>query len=323
MDEPIRLGIVGLGLMGRHHARVSTTLENVELVGGADPAGDVHRALTGRPVFKTLDELLGLGLDAAIVAVPSEEHEAVAVALASAGVHSLIEKPLANTLNAAVDIRDAFAGTDLVAAVGQVERYNPAMVALKRRLNRGELGRIISIRTRRAGPNPTRVRDVGVVADLATHDIDLALWLGGRLASLSAEVAHRLESPYEDLVEVIGRFEDGAVVSLSVNWLTPTKERSVSVLGERGAFVADLLSADLTFFSNAETPVEWEDMARLKGVSEGDMVRYALPKREPLRVQMERFCDAVMGVDDSQIVSLDDAVEVLRVVERILKEAAQ
>lgn len=323
MTDPIRLGVIGLGMMGRHHSRIAASLDGVDFVGGVDPGGDRHRAMAGRPVFGQLEEILDLGLDAAVVAVPSGAHASVSLALADAGIHALVEKPLAGTLEDAVAIRNAFARTDLIAAVGHVERCNAAMQDLKRRLDNEELGDIISISARRVGPHPDRVSDVGVVRDLATHDIDLALWLGGKFETIAAEISHRLGNPHEDLLEVVGRLESGAVVSLSVNWLTPTKERSVTVLGERGALVADLLSADLTFFANADVPMEWETMAQFKGVSEGDMIRYALPKPEPLRVQLEQFRDDIVDPGERRTVTLEDGVEVIRTTERILRDGQE
>ena len=110
-------------------------------------------------------------------------------------------------------------------------------------------------------------------------------------------------------------------MSLTVNWLTPTKRRTVTVLGERGAFVADMISSDLTYFTNAEVASRWDAMAQLRGVSEGDVVRYALVKREPLLVELENFRDAILGETQAQIVSLDDGIEVLRVADRLLEMA--
>jgi predicted dehydrogenase len=127
--------------------------------------------------------------------------------------------------------------------------------------------------------------------------------------------------PNEDLLEAVGRTQSGVVVSMSVNWLTPTKERTVTVLGERGALVADLLSADLTFYANADVPMEWDDLARLKGVSEGDMIRYALRKREPLLVELENFCDHLLGRPGASIVSLGEALEVVRLADHLVETA--
>lgn len=310
-------------MMGANHARVLTQMEGVEFVGAADPDGDPHKALVVGRLFSSVDEMIAGGIDAAIVAVPTEDHESVAVKLAEAGVHTLIEKPVSVDVPSAVRIRDAFDTGGLVAAVGHIERFNPALQEMRRRLKGQELGRLFSISTERVGPFPNRVRDVGVVKDLATHDIDLVRWLGGaRFEVVTGQVAHQMGRSHEDLVVAVGRLEGGLVINLNVNWLTPTKRRTVSVLGERGALVADMLSADLTYFANADTPSEWEAMARLRGVSEGDMVRYALHKREPLLVQLENFRDAVLGKAEAQIVTPDEGIDVLRAAEAILGSAA-
>lgn len=325
MSELLRLGIIGLGAMGRNHARVVSRIEGIDLVGGIDPAGDPERSMAYRPVFSSFEDLLRAGIDALIIAVPNELHEQVAVRAAAEGLHVLIEKPLGPDLKAAMRIRDAFAGTGLTATVGHVERYNPALQEMKRRLDGRAIGRMISIRTVRVGPYPLRMQHVGVVKDLATHDIDLVLWLGGPLQSLKTHVARKM-GDHEDLLEAIGVLEDGPIVSMSVNWLTPTKQRSVTVLGESGALHADLLSADLTFYANADHETEWDELARLKGVSEGNVIRYALRKREPLQAEVEAFRDAILGQGSKGggssigLVSLDDGIEVLRVADMILDE---
>jgi predicted dehydrogenase len=303
--------------MGRHHVRVASRLESVEFAGGADPAGDPFNSLGGFPLYPSLESLLDSGIDAAILATPASEHEKGAMLLAQAGAHALIEKPLAGDLAAARAIGEVFADTGLVAAVGHVERFNPALQEMKRRLDDSFLGDVFAISTRRAGPFPLRAYETGVVRDLASHDIDVVHWLLGRFKTLTSQVAHQLGHASEDLVEAIGRLEDDTVVAISVNWLTPTKQRSVTVLGERGALVADLLTSDLTFFSNAAIPIEWDEMARLKGVAEGDVTRYALRKTEPLQLELEGFRDAILGKPGS-IVTLSEGIEVMEVAESMV-----
>jgi predicted dehydrogenase len=119
--------------------------------------------------------------------------------------------------------------------VGHVERYNPAVVELKRRLDAGELGRIFEIVARRKGPFPDRVRDVGVVMDLAAHDLDVMWYLtGAEVTRVYAETAQRVHESHEDLLLGTLRFSDGILGVLDINWLTPTKIRELSVIGERG-----------------------------------------------------------------------------------------
>jgi predicted dehydrogenase len=305
--------------MGRHHARVLARLDGISFVGGADPAGDSHRALGGFPLFASLDDLIAAGPEAVVLVTPAAEHEKCAIRLAEAGIPTLIEKPLAGDLDAAIAIRDAFAERGVIGAVGHIERFNPALQDMKRRLDSRCLGKIFSISTKRAGPFPLRVYETGVVRDLATHDIDIVHWLIGRFATLDAQIGRQIGTEREDLVETIGRLEDDTIVSMSVNWLTPSKQRTVTVLGEKGALVADLLTSDLTYYSNAAVPIEWDEMARLKGVSEGDMTRYAFPKPEPLQLELEGFRDAVLDRPGAQIVSLEEGIEVMEIAEAMLQ----
>lgn len=315
----MRFGLIGLGQMGRHHARILAESHDVEFVGAVDPMGDRHQVLRDGALYREVDELIDQGVDAAVVAVPTAHHHEIAVQLAKHGVHTLIEKPLADTVERATQIRSAFEENRAVGAVGHVERFNSALQEMKRRLEDGGLGRVIAVSTERVGPFPNRIQDVGVVKDLATHDIDIASWIGGgRFAEVSGQKAHKMGRPHEDLVVATGRLENDVVVSMNVNWLTPVKRRSVSVLGEKGSFVADLLAGDLFFYANADVGSQWDQIAQLRGVSEGDMVRYAFPKREPLAVEHEAFRAAISGGDAEGVVSLAEGVEILEVAEKII-----
>ena len=161
-----------------------------------------------------------------MVAVPTVYHEDVALALAEAGVHTMVEKPIAHDAAAGRRVAAAFAERGLVGAVGYVERCNPALRALRERLDAGELGEVYQVLTRRQGPFPARISDVGVVKDLATHDIDLTAWVAGaRYTSVAAQVTHRSGRQTEDMMVATGLLEGGIVVSHQVNWLTPFKER--------------------------------------------------------------------------------------------------
>ncbi len=317
--EGLRIGVAGLGHMGRNHARVLARLDDVEFVGGADPAGDLHRSLGGHALFPSLDSLIDAGVDAVVLATPAEEHEKGARQLAEAGIHALIEKPLATELEGALAIKRSFAETDLIAAVGHIERFNPALQAMKQRLDGGCLGKVFSISTRRVGPFPLRINGTGVIHDLATHDIDIVHWLIGRFESLETRMAYQIGREREDLVEAIGRLHDGTIVSMSINWLTPAKERTVTLLGEKGAMIADLLTSDLTFYSNAAIPMEWDEMARLKGVSEGDVTKYAIRKPEPLQLELEGFRDSIFRLPRAQTVTLQEGIEVMEVAAAMLR----
>jgi predicted dehydrogenase len=318
----LRAGLIGLGMMGRHHARVLRSLDGVELVAVGDPGGDPHRLAGGLEVHGSVEELVGVGLDYVVVAVPTIYHEQVGLALADAGVHALIEKPLATDGDGARRLAETFAARGLVGAVGHIERYNPALQHLRARLEQGELGSVYQVVTRRQGPFPSRIADVGVVKDLATHDIDLTAWVTrSRFRSVAARTAFKSGREYEDLVAVVGSLEDGTVTNHLVNWLSPMKERVTIVTGEKGAFVADTLTADLTFHANGTVLTEWGSLAEFRGVSEGDMIRYAIGKPEPLRIEHEAFRDAVLG-KGTDIVTMAQGLATVAVAEAVIESAS-
>ncbi|TDE15893.1 Gfo/Idh/MocA family protein [Jiangella asiatica] len=319
----LRAGLIGLGMMGRHHARVLRSLDGVDLVGVADPAGDPHGVAGGLDVMADIESLIGVGLDYCVVATPTAYHEELGLALAAAGVHALIEKPLAKDAAGAAKLTDAFEAVGLVGAVGHIERFNPALQNLRSRLAAGELGEIYQIITRRQGPFPARIADVGVVKDLGTHDIDLTAWVvGSPYASVSARTAYKSGREHEDLVAVTGQLADGTVTSHLVNWLSPMKERVTIVTGDRGAYIADTLHADLTFHANGSIPTAWSDLAQFRGVSEGDVVRYAISKPEPLRTEHEVFRDAVLG-KDTEVVTMRQGLATVAVAEAVLSSARE
>jgi UDP-N-acetylglucosamine 3-dehydrogenase len=311
-------------MIGRHHARLLQASPRVAFAGAVDPGGDRFGAVRDETLlFGDLDGLLGAGTpDFAIVAVPTEEHVAAVSRLAAAGIHVLVEKPLAATAAEARAIIDACETAGIHAAVGHVERFNPALLELRRRTQQGQLGQVFLVATERIGPFPDRVRDVGVIKDLATHDLDLVRWLGGApVERVSAETQHRMGREHEDMVLANGRLENAISFNCVVDWLSPTKVRQTRVLGERGMLVADTLTADLTFYANGDVASEWQDTQSLRGVSEGDATRYALARREPLLVELETFCDLLAGDADAPVVSVAEGMDTVVVAEAALASA--
>ena len=321
--EVLRGAIVGLGMMGRHHARLLQSTPRIAFAGAVDPGGDRYGAVRDATlVHGSIHELLEHGKpDFAIIAVPTDEHLGVARTLAAAGVHMLIEKPLAGTLAEAREIIAACELAGVRAAVGHVERFNPALIELRRRTEEGQVGEVFLIGTERCGPFPDRVKDVGVVKDLATHDLDLVAWLGKSPIDLvAAQTAYRTGREHEDLVLATGRLRTGVAFSIAVDWLTPTKIRRMRILGDRGMLVADTLTSDLVFHENGRVTSEWDSSQALRGVAEGNSTRYALRRREPLLAELEAFCDFVRG-DESATVTLEEGLRTVRCAEQVLESA--
>jgi UDP-N-acetylglucosamine 3-dehydrogenase len=316
----LKAGLIGLGAMGRNHARVLAGLDGVSLTGVFDPAlnGHGHGGVQG---YTSAEALLSSGLDCCVIAAPTSEHERLATIAAENRVSVLVEKPLAHDSAAANRMRQLFDDQGLVGVVGHIERFNPATIALRNKIESDALGDLYQLATRRQGPFPERIRDVGVVMDLATHDIDLTRWVtGSDYGSLSAWTAHKSGRHHEDLVVATGLLQSGPVFSHHVNWLSAAKERLTVVTGEGGTLVADTLNADLYFYENAVTITEWQALAVFRGVGEGDMTRFALPRREPLLAELEAFRDAVRG-DRAPAAPFADGLEVVRIAELLLESA--
>lgn len=317
----LRAGLIGLGMMGRHHARNLRAIDGVDLVGVADAQGDPHGVAGGLEVKKSIDELIEVGLDYCVVAAPTVFHDEIGTKLAEAGVHALIEKPLAKDTASAKALAELFQAKGLVGAVGHIERYNPALQNLRKRLEAGELGDLYQVATRRQGPFPNRIADVGVIKDLGSHDIDLTAWVTQRdYEFVAARSMFKSGRQYEDMVSATCQLSGGLMSNHLVNWLTPTKERLCIVTGEKGMFVADTLTADLTFYGNGQQVDTWEDLAQFHGVSEGDVTRFAISKPEPLRTEHENFRDAVLG-KDSDIVTLEQGARVVQVCEAMIESS--
>jgi UDP-N-acetylglucosamine 3-dehydrogenase len=317
MSTKLKVGVIGFGSMGKNHVRVLHDLEGVDLIGVVDTVARSER----EDVLKSLKELLERKPNYCVVATPTAFHEEVAIELAQAGIHALIEKPIAPSVDSGLRIAKAFEEKDLIGAVGHIERYNPALMEAKRRMEEGQIGKVIQVATRRQGPFPGRVSDVGVVKDLATHDIDLTRWiLGTEYESVDAYTAKKSGREDEDLLAALCIMQDGTVVNHLVNWLSPLKERTTNIIGERGAFTIDTLMADLTFHANAEKENQWADVAHFRGVREGDMVRYAFSKSEPLRTEHEKFKEAIQGLG-TEIVTLRDGIKTLMTAEEMIRSS--
>lgn len=248
----LRIALIGLGTMGRNHLRVLRQRPDVEVVAVAEPdrhAREQAIELTGARGYRDAATLFAEErVDAAIVAAPTTAHLAAGRAAIGAGAALLVEKPLAGTVAEASELIELADRAGVPLQAGHIERFNPAIEALGRRLADGALSRIFSIKTLRGGPLPERIRDVGVAVDLATHDVDVICHLAGaRPTRVYAEVTRQVHTTHEDLLFALLRFGEGPVGLLDVNWLTPEKQRRLTVLGEEGMFQADYLTQRLTF----------------------------------------------------------------------------
>ncbi len=319
MAEPLRVGVIGLGAMGANHVRVFAELPEAELAAVADiDEESLRQATRGRPTkaYRDYRELLAdERLDAVSVVAPTRLHLEVALACMERGIPALVEKPLAASLDEEERLRSAAEAGGVPLMVGHVERFNPAVQELKRRLTAGELGRVLQLRARRVGPFYRRERDVGVVHDLATHDIDIFHHLlGCEVEHVRAETQRGLMTEYEDALVGLLRFEDGTVGVLEVNWLTPIKVRELTVLGERGMIVVDYLRQTLAAYPSEATKDPGSEAIRPEEMTFPD------PGEAPLRAEISAFLRVASGLEPPPV-GASEAIAAMRVAEALVDAA--
>ncbi len=297
-DRELRIGLAGLGSMGRNHLRVIGTRPNVRLSAVADPVAEARSAAAGQSGAAAFTDPLAMireaDLDAVVIAAPTTAHLPLALAAIGRGIAVLVEKPLATNVDEALEIAAASRATGVPVQVGHVERFNPAVRELGRLLHEERwLSAVYAVQSRRAGPFPARIRDVGVTIDLATHDVDICSWIAGeRPIRVHAETAQRIHADHEDLLFGLLHFPSGVVAQLDVDWLTPAKRRQLVVVGEEGMFELDYLTQHLTF-------TRATDMSnpRLIGgyapTFEGEVATLPVPTGEPLAIELDAFLQVV------------------------------
>ncbi len=319
----LKVAVIGAGSMGMNHLRVLRDLseDQVRLVGVAEPFEPNLRRATSRfhvEGFTDYREMLETSQpDLVSVVVPTHLHFEVASYALTRGINVLLEKPMASTIEEAVALNQLAHIYRVKLAIGHVERFNPAVIEIKHHLVAGDLGQLFHLHARRLGPFPQRVCDVGVILDLATHDIDVMRYVtDAEVEHAYAETQHRVHSTHEDLLLGIVRFTNQAVGVLDVNWLTPTKVRELSITGEKGMYLVNYLTQDVFFYENDYTPMAWDALRSLTGVSEGTMTRLKIQKAEPLRLEYEDVIAALVN-DTIPTVSGEDGLAVLKVARQL------
>ena len=277
----MKVGVIGVGAMGQHHARVYHEMEGVELIGVSDVdqvRAEEIAAMHGTEAYTDHKELLACDLDAVSIAVPTTLHKKVAMDAINAGVHLLVEKPIASTIEDADEMVSAAEAAGVKLMVGHIERFNPAVIKLKEIIDSGMLGDIVSVSARRVGPHNPRIRDVGIIMDLGVHDIDTISYLyNAKAESVYAIAGNGSLDSHENHAGILMQFGTGRAGMIDVNWLTPHKVRQLTAVGTDGVAYLDYISQT----------VELHD---------GDWIRSAkIEEKEPLVNELEYFIGTVWG----------------------------
>lgn len=323
----IKAAVIGVGSIGQNHARVYRELADVKLVAVSDNDEETAKRIGNRlavdyvtDYVKLLDEYQP---DLVSVSVPTVYHYDVALQAIERGIHVLVEKPIAATLEQADELIAAAKANNVKLTVGHIERFNPAIQELKRRIDAGEIGDVFRIQSRRMGPFPTRIRDVGVVIDLASHDVDIVRYiLNTDINRVFAETTGSIATDREDTLDAVLRCENNAIGTLNINWITPTKIRELTVTGTNGMFLVNYLTQEVYFYENADAAEMWQSLSLLKGVSEGQMVRLRVNNQEPLKAELMSFVGAVRNNIDP-LVSGEDGKKALQLAQALVKSGLE
>lgn len=301
----LRVGVIGVGAMGKNHARVYSELPNVELVGVADPLIQQANCVASQfntTAFQHYEELLEKNLHAVSIVVPSSMHKEIALEAAKAGVNILVEKPIAHTIDAAHEILEVAQRYGIKLMVGHIERFNPVVSIIKKELSDNEIN---LIEITRIGPLPPRIKDVGVIIDLATHDIDLIRYLTGSECKHVFSLKANNLSEHEDVAIIMFKMENGILARIAVNWLTPFKVREINIATKNKYIKGSLIDQKVATYSGYIA----NDSYLVKEIS--------VPFGEPLKNELNSFLNCIRN-NTPPPVSGNDGLRALEVATKCL-----
>ena len=290
---PVKVGVIGIGNMGWHHARVLSLLKDADLVGVADP--DAQRGALATEQFgcrwfsdyRTMLEQV----EAVCIAVPTLLHHSVGLACLEAGSHVLIEKPIAASQEEAAALIDAASRVGRLLQVGHIERFNPAFRELTKVVANEE---VVVLEARRHSPHADRANDVSVVLDLMIHDLDLVLELASSsVVQLAAAGGRSSDGPIDYVNATLG-FENGVVASLTASKMSHRKIRTLSAHCRASLVETDFLNHNLHIHRRAH---EWysADHGELLYRNDGFIEEVSTTSIEPLYAELEHFLQCVRG----------------------------
>jgi UDP-N-acetylglucosamine 3-dehydrogenase len=319
-----KIVLVGLGRMGRNHFRVLRETPQFDLVAVVDANAAQPNDLGHTKFFRSLDELKGIDFEAAVVAVPTGAHHDVAMKLIEMGKHLLVEKPIASTYPQSVDIIKGAEAKGLKLAVGHVERFNPAVRKLREVIREGWLGTPIHFSFTRVGGYPdTLIQGNNVILDLAVHDIDVLRSLVGPLKMEHSMCHVTWREGVFDTAEIFLAAQNGASASVHVNWVTPTKIRSIRVTGTRGVCFVDYILQTCELLGGSLLKQIEPASSSYEAVQElykaTDKIQFGVQKVEPLKMQATQFASLLATGEVGELCTGKDALAAVLLAERAVE----
>jgi UDP-N-acetylglucosamine 3-dehydrogenase len=306
----MKVGVVGVGSMGKNHARIYSEIAN--LVGVVDTNEKDGKALAKRlntEYYPDHNELIKAGAEAVTIATPTVLHSSISKDFIDAGIHVLVEKPISPTVQESRELVDLAKAKGVVLAVGMVERHNPVVEFAKKAIENGEYGKVITATARRVSSFPDRIKDVGVILDLGIHDMDVMRHLvGSEVVSVFCS-GGKYKHEFEDYANILLDFENGVSGFIEVNWLTPMKVRKLNLTCTKNFVELDYPSQSVEISSS--TLREYDPFNLYRSHYEFDSRQVRLKKQEPLKRELADFLEPI-SKKKAPLVTGEDAVMSLR-----------
>jgi len=324
MAQKVKIVLVGLGRMGKNHLRVLRDTAGFELVAIVDSVAPIPTDLGDIPFLRSVDELTKIDFSAAVVATPTATHHAIALQLIEMGKDLLVEKPIASTVAQSQEVITAASKKGVKLVVGHVERFNPAVRKLREIIKAGALGTAIHFSFTRVGGYPeTLMQGNNVILDLAVHDIDVLRSIVGpvRLEHSMCHVTWR-EGVF-DTAEIFLAAASGPSASVHVNWVTPTKIRSIRVTGTRGVAFVDYILQTCELFGGRLLEHIEPSSSSYDAIQElyraTDRIQFGVHKIEPLKAQATQFHSLLMTGASGELCTAGDALAAVLLSERAME----
>lgn len=316
MNKTVRTAVVGGGNMGVNHLRKYKQIKDATLIAVADPNPAVRDIAKeyGIKYYENYEDMVATEkLDAVSVVVPTQLHYPVAKHIMLHGIHCLVEKPIASTIEQANDLATIAKQSNLVFAVGHVEHYNPMVTKLKELITDGVVGEVTSIVCRRVGGFPPREPATDVILDLAVHDIGVMNYLLNKKPThVSSHASQTHHSHKVDAAELLLDYGQASGF-VQVNWTTPIKVRSIAITGSRGYIEANYLTQEIDIYESNIQKVTNENFETfISQVGEPLYTTVKTEFQEPLLVELTRFIEHISGNSTGYLVSAEEAINALK-----------
>ncbi len=323
MTSPLNVGVIGLGNMGKHHVRNYSNLSTASLVAVCDVQADIAKQFEDQyhcRAFTDLDQMLDqANLDAVSITVPTRFHYEIAKKVIQSGVHLLVEKPICDSVADSEELIQLAKDHKVTLMVGHIERFNPAVIALKKLIDDGHLGKVTSLISKRVGAFPAQIKDANVIIDLAVHDIDIfSFLLNKNPDQIHGNAGRALIDGREDYAEIFLAYGDQNGF-IQVNWITPIRIRNLAVTGTKGYAELNYMTQELTTYqSNYHQDFDnFGDYIIKFGIPNKQEV--LIEKKEPLALELAHFISCIQ-TQSSPLITGEVGLKALDIALTVMKK---